>query len=235
MDDAVGIAENNVRAFSQEDWWRILWINRSLEDRIASVEQRTPRNLLKDRETKRHQLVVDEASGQVVGYGRWIMPGTRSEDWTEAQTPDVSSEDRERFEKQFALAEFKVRNDMDDLDTHITEAFARYGDGKEYLSTSHTKGVWSGDHVTADKMLELDYLATHPDHQRQGIASTLVASGVQVADRLGLPIMMVAMGGRAVSVYMKHGFKILEEKSQSLKPWDCDGTYDTYILWREPS
>jgi ribosomal protein S18 acetylase RimI-like enzyme len=81
---------------------------------------------------------------------------------------------------------------------------------------------------------ELDYLAVGPDYQRQGIGSRLVESGIQQANKLGLEIFLVAMGGNALAMYQKYGFKLIDQNSQDLRPWGFDDSYDTYILIKQP-
>ncbi|KAI0005821.1 hypothetical protein F4779DRAFT_633168 [Xylariaceae sp. FL0662B] len=52
-----------------------------------------PRNLLRHRQTLRHQKAVDASSDAVVGYARWILPSARAvtaggePEWAEAQVP----------------------------------------------------------------------------------------------------------------------------------------------------
>jgi hypothetical protein len=64
----------------------------------------------------------------------------------------------------------------------------------------------------------------------------LVGSGVDQARRLGLDILLVAIGANAKGTYLKHGFELCEELSQSLQPWGEQDTYDTAIMvWRHPT
>lgn len=87
----------------------------------------------------------------------------------------------------------------------------------------------------ANNETELDYLCSRPDHQRQDIASMLVRSGIEVADRLGLDILLVAMGRGACDLYRKLGFELLEQRSQDLNPYGADDLYETFFLRKRPS
>lgn len=63
----------------------------------------------------------------------------------------------------------------------------------------------------------------------------LVKSGIEQADKLGLDIFLVAMGGNALGMYKQHGFEQLDGLVQDLKPWGAEGVYETYILVKHPS
>lgn len=58
----------------------------------------------------------------------------------------------------------------------------------------------------------------------------LVKSGIQAANELGLDIYLVAMGKKALDMYLKLGFNLLAQDCQDLRPYGADGIYDTYIL-----
>lgn len=79
---------------------------------------------------------------------------------------------------------------------------------------------------------ELDYLCTGPKYQRRGIGSMLLQSGIEVADKLGVDIFLVAMGKGAVAMYEKNGFETLDESIQNLDQWGGVGLYDTYSVIR---
>lgn len=79
----------------------------------------------------------------------------------------------------------------------------------------------------------LDYLCCRQDHQRRGVASMLLQSGIKEADRLKMNITMVVMGLNAMALYKKNGFKIKAENQQNLEPW-TKGIYYTYWVVRHP-
>lgn len=56
----------------------------------------------------------------------------------------------------------------------------------------------------------MDYLAVHPDHQGQGIASMLVTSGLEEVHKLGYDCFVLAKNA-GLGVYQKAGFKLLEQ------------------------
>jgi N-acetylglutamate synthase-like GNAT family acetyltransferase len=53
----------------------------------------------------------------------------------------------------------------------------------------------------------LDYLAVHPDNQRKGIATTLVKSGIEQAEKLELDIFVYAKQ-QGAKLYKALGFKV---------------------------
>lgn len=87
-----------------------------------------------------------------------------------------------------------------------------------------------------EESTDLDYLAVRPSHQHCGVASMLVKSGQEAARTMKLDVLLVAMGSKALGLYLKHGFQLREEQHQSLKDfYGVDGMYDTYILvWEFP-
>lgn len=142
VSDAAELARNNMSAFWEDPTWRILWpkdMNRNYI--VEQCTKRMPRNLLKDRATLRHQKAVDPATGKVMGYARWILPPDRSKDvdgnpvWAGAQVPDVSEDEKVRFEWSFREAWWEPRDDMDSLDDKNHRVMNRIRSEKPYICT----------------------------------------------------------------------------------------------------
>jgi GNAT superfamily N-acetyltransferase len=204
---------------------------------IEAVGARTPRNLLQHRDVRRHQKVVDAASGEIVGYARWILPASHSGEWLEAQTPDVDNATRQRLEKQFSETQFKYRDDMNDTDDHVHEWRRKYKSDKSAIGINSSAQLNDNTYDDVDpvrlltvNVIELDYLSVRPDHHRKGVGSLLLQSGIKAAEDLGLDIFLVAMGGRALGLYLKAGFELLDQKSQDLSPYGEDYVYETFYL-----
>lgn len=81
-------------------------------------------------------------------------------------------------------------------------------------------------------LIDLDYLATGPNHQRKGIARMLVKSGLEKADELNLPVWTYATTYRSVPMYQSLGFVLYDEKHADLRAFGRDASYDTYHLIR---
>lgn len=138
VEDAQYIALSKVSAFFEEAWWRLSWTGRTRESVVQSVADRSPKNLLADREVRRHQKVVHLETGDIAGYARWILPESHKDHWLNAQTPDVSDEEREAFDKRHAETEWEPRRDNDKYDEHI--------DGwKEKYKNENAIGTYNGN------------------------------------------------------------------------------------------
>ena len=137
VDDAAGLAKSNVTAFYEETWWRILFPpTRTRESLIQAVTARSPRNLLTARDVRRHQKVVDSATGELVGYARWILPESLAHEWMEAQVPSVSEAYERRDEKMFDWQDFTRRNAMAKLAAPIHAGFRKFAPPKPHISES---------------------------------------------------------------------------------------------------
>lgn len=148
-DDATAIARNNASAFWEDPNWRYSWQHYTLERLVAAFVQRTPRNLLRDRDVLRHFRAVDPATGRLVGYIRWRLPAGRCWEgrqgdgveeqvpaWPEGQTPDVSAEEREEFEKRAVGADWNpIDYGEEELDHALVPIKNRLLAKKEYLSS----------------------------------------------------------------------------------------------------
>nr|RBQ82324.1 hypothetical protein FVER53263_10268 [Fusarium verticillioides] len=186
VEDGLLIAQSQVSAFFEEAWWRLSWTDRTRESLIQSIADRSPKNLLTNREVRRHQKIIHLETGDIVGYARWILPESHKDAWLEAQTPDVSDEQREVFARRHAETDWNPREDNDKLDDHI--------------------GGWREKHKQERDM------------------------GLEEAKKLGINVIIVAMGRRALGLYLKHGFELLEEKSQSMSYFGIDKLYETFYL-----
>lgn len=44
----------------------------------------------------------------------------------------------------------------------------------------------------------------------------------------------MAMGAKALAMYQKLGFELIDQLSQDLRPWGFEDSYDTFILIKKP-
>ena len=146
--DGPALAANNIPAFHNDPTtaWALLWPKEtSLDYLIEQAAMRQPRNLLRDRETMRHQKAVDPSTEGIVGYARWVLPSSGgwtqgSIRWEEAQVPPVSADEEKQFAKQANSAWWSPRSDMMNMDDEIQAAVQRYMAGKKqgYIRKSST-------------------------------------------------------------------------------------------------
>jgi hypothetical protein len=135
--DAAPLAYNNMSAFWEDPNWVIAWPKGiELDYLIEQSTKRQPRNLLRDRESIRHQKAVDPATGKLVGYARWILPDGKGGEkvWEEALVPDVSPVEKEKFEQEAKSAWWgagEAAPDMDDLNQVVIK---RILSEKPYIS-----------------------------------------------------------------------------------------------------
>ncbi|KAK3331710.1 hypothetical protein B0T19DRAFT_85721 [Cercophora scortea] len=216
IDYSEAISRNNGRAFWEQPMWRMNWPADMTRDYLVGVMQKRGfMRLMQERESYRHQMAVDPATGAVLGYIRWQLPesalGGAGADvpWPEAQVPDVSPEDLEKFRALRDTTPWKPRTDMDELDDVNDVIMKRILAEKPYI--------------------KLDYLAVAPENWGKGIASALVKSGVEAAEKLGLPIFVFAFK-EATGVYRRQGFVERERSIQDDTKFGGNGQYNVYFM-----
>ena len=73
----------------------------------------------------------------------------------------------------------------------------------------------------------LEGLGTHPDWQRRGIASAVLAPVLDVCDADGLPAYLETQKESNVPFYRRHGFEVVGTKQLP------DGAPNIWLMWRE--
>lgn len=132
-------------AFWTDPHWVLAWKHRTLEYHISQITKRMPRNLLNDRETKRHQKAVDAETGRLVGYARWILPESRARladgtpAWPQAVVPAVSAEEEAEIRRVADTAHMDPNEEFDHLTDHIQEVKKEILSRKEYLRQCYVR------------------------------------------------------------------------------------------------
>lgn len=73
----------------------------------------------------------------------------------------------------------------------------------------------------------------HPDNQRKGVGNTLVKSGMDQADKMGLEIFVHALREGA-ELYKRIGFRLIAELVQDDSAYGGSGVYGVYFFLNEP-
>jgi hypothetical protein len=141
--DASSLARNNITAFWNDPTWKLQWPEEvTLDFLIEQSTKRQPRNLLRNRHNTRHQKVVNHVTGGLLGYARWILPSGHFDsnngdtEWSEAQIPDVSDEEKKQFMDLAESAWWDARDDMNALEDRILVVMDRLLAENIYISES---------------------------------------------------------------------------------------------------
>ncbi|KAK1673598.1 acetyltransferase [Colletotrichum godetiae] len=217
--DSDELTRNNIPAFWADPHWHLAWRHRTLDYHITEVAKRTPRNLISDRDTKRHQKAVDPVTGRIVGYARWILPASHAKiiggapAWPDAVVPSVSEEKEAEIRRVAATVHWDPNQESNELLIPIREAENEILTKKDYM--------------------RLDYLAIHPDNQGAGIGTALVKSGIHQAKVLGLDIFIHAMEA-GVDLYKRLGFSIEKDFLQDDSKYGGNGhVYRALMILRQ--
>ncbi|KAK6006764.1 hypothetical protein QM012_005772 [Aureobasidium pullulans] len=194
----VSLAPSTANAMVSARWKDPHWVSLFKPDISSSkvtfdTAQRLPWNLINGRASNRHQIAVDDTTGEVVAYARWILPVhlISAVVWPESQVQECTKEKRAEFQQMFEdVGDRGLRMDLLEFrSTPLEEIDARIKESGPFL--------------------ELDYLATAPQYQRRGIGAMLLKAGLEVADAHGLKS-YVTSSVAGVKLYQKHGFEIVE-------------------------
>jgi GNAT superfamily N-acetyltransferase len=145
--------------------------------------------------------------------------------------PGVSVEEEEEVKRVAETAVWKPNQESDVLLTRMVEARKELLAGKSYIRKFLFPSILSSDINSKSTSTDLDYLAVHPKNQGKGIATALVRSGIQEAEKLGLDIFVTAFRP-AVGVYTRLGFRILRDFVEDDSKFGGKGeVYYALMLW----
>ncbi|KAL7900361.1 hypothetical protein HDV63DRAFT_370943 [Trichoderma sp. SZMC 28014] len=218
--DSAALSRNNMSAFWEIPNWILAWRHTTLEEHIDKMTKRYPRRLISDRETSRHQKVVDPETGRLLGYARWVLPESYTvlsngePAWPEAMFPAVSPEEEAEIKRVAEETQLNPNNDTDPLDEAVRVIKEKIMARKPYLC--------------------LEYLAVHPENKGKGVATLLVESGMKQAEKLGLDIFILACKP-AWGLYSRLGFRVEEELVQDDSMYGGDGEFAMrYYIYEQP-
>ncbi|KAK1978054.1 acetyltransferase [Colletotrichum cereale] len=209
--DTPALARNNMSAFWTNPGWYILWPkDTKLEFLIEQVSERISHNLINNRATLRHQKAVDPKTGALLGYARWELPAgyEGSAEWADSQIADVSEEEKRALKERSDAAWWEPLS-MDGIDDCIPE--------KERA-------------LTEKPYISLDYLAVHPENKGKGIATALVESGMRLAEKMGVDILILAFDA-GLNVYKRLGFKEVHRGYQDNTQYGGQGYWVALVTY----
>ncbi|KAM3421834.1 hypothetical protein BST61_g2211 [Cercospora zeina] len=202
-EDAPGLARTMMTAFYQDPLWVALWSETmSLQGIISDCAARLPWNMVKTANSgKRFQKAIESSTGQIVGYARWNLPASKTSN-------DV-------WQEALPPAVGQVQRDaFEERFRCVTE------DGQ-------IRGLNRG--MEAD--IKLEYLAVHPDYQRNGVGRLLLREGLAIADRLGLKTFVIARDA-GVKLYLTHDFREVDKVTQPRPVYGWNRPHVTTFLIR---
>lgn len=205
---------------------------------IERSTNRVPWILLTERETKRHQKAVDVATGEVVGYIRWVLPHELADKniWPETQVAEVSQKDREQFERNFQelpqpnTKSFESGEMLVFRGSGLQEAEKKVRADGPFLSKCSIR-VKGKNYF--DVYVAVDLLTVKPAFQRQGVATLLVKSGCEIADVYHLKAFVMATPA-GLKVYEGQGFKVVETVSTDYSQFGGIEPNVHHFLVRQP-
>ncbi|PYH79483.1 acyl-CoA N-acyltransferase [Aspergillus uvarum CBS 121591] len=187
--DAPHLAHINITAFEPTPFWRNLFPNL---DRTATYPLKLARALTKLVDGESHVLVAeDPATSEVVGYARWTVPGPGP--FAPPSIGDLSPEH-----------------------AHLVTTFRRDGDAAlpPGINLAVHRRFWGELDRLKEKYLRegdfvLEFLATLPEAQGQGVASALLRWGLAQADARNARVYLEATA-EGYPIYRKYGWRDLE-------------------------
>ena len=168
----------------------------------------------------KHEEVVIEMLKQQISEPSWLVvkavdPGTDSvkgwASWLKSGYDDTKE----------AIAQAPSDDSDDILESHHFKDLGAY--------VAAQQGCFLGQLMSGKRCLKLDSLFTDPHFQRQGVGTTLLHWGTDLATEDGVPCYLASTPS-AHSVYCANGFKTRKLIDIDLKNWGPGGE-DTYRGW----
>jgi hypothetical protein len=141
--DSAALTRNNISAFWEDPHYALSYRHRTLEQHISEVSKETPRNLLDNRTSKRHQKAIDPETGRLLGYSRWNIPLPHATDadgtpeWPEAVVSAVGPEEEAEIGRIADTAVLHSNNEPDEWFVQVRETRKEILERKTYMRTSH--------------------------------------------------------------------------------------------------
>ncbi|CAG8947480.1 unnamed protein product [Penicillium salamii] len=171
-----------------------------------------------------HVLKIHSDDGELVTYSRWQLPAS----FGPSQVP-LSDQGVLSAKDPVAFAPQPMNNKAFDAFKQILE------DGRKRYTTEDDIGTVprSTPHLQFADSPVLDLLATLPDYQGQGYGTAMLKWGIEKADAAKSRIYLEATP-EGVPVYLKYGWRHLEEVTMSYDDHGGVGEESFYLMIRDP-
>lgn len=131
VEDAEGLAELHVECWLDEG----TVVSDETLTKQGLVELATARLghiLLIDTDVRRHELVIDKKTGQILAYVRWTLPASCAKRWDARRIPFIEPWERREYKEQHDKTDlpFDAPPELDALRTAATEADAEFDNVK---------------------------------------------------------------------------------------------------------
>lgn len=113
----------------------------TLDSIISDCARRLPWNLVRVTSLKRHRKVVENNTGNDVGYARWIIPSGLDDEWSDGIVSETDPERRQEYEEDFRSV--TIDDEIRGLDHRVVEELSEaiekaeaqiLGTGERFLS-----------------------------------------------------------------------------------------------------
>ncbi|KAL4908891.1 hypothetical protein BDW74DRAFT_174121 [Aspergillus multicolor] len=170
---------------------------------------------------------VDEDTGAVVGCARWSFPAPADADATEAEADKHKHKAAESAASAGGAESPWVSTALplpEGTNRAAYEGF--FGTLKEKA----TEYVRDND-IECNAVL--DFIATSPESQGQGVARALLTWGMEEGDKTQRRIYLEATT-EGFPVYAKYGWRILERIEMDFARWGGEGRQELTLMMRDP-
>ncbi|KAL4886881.1 acyl-CoA N-acyltransferase [Aspergillus karnatakaensis] len=208
--DAPSLAAINIKSFANSPFIANAFPNIPY-DVVRPLKER--RYLQKMSHPLTHVIVaVDEESGEVIGCSRWVIPTAEGK-----SAKELLQEETEKEKGKGAGAAAEI---PEGTNHEVYEGF--FGILKDKADV----------HLGGEDIV-LEFLATHPARQGQGVGKALLAWGISQADKLQKRIYLEGTT-EGYPLYAKSGWATLEKISIDYTRWGGEGAQELTLMMRDP-
>ncbi|RAK95485.1 GNAT family N-acetyltransferase [Aspergillus ibericus CBS 121593] len=211
--DTLSLGQINIASFRHQPFWGNLFPNIP-DTEAGTLPLKTARCLDKLVAPNVHVLAaVDDISGRVVGYARWMVPADENGDGKSAVELKEQA-NVELLNRHKAGNTFPVGTRMD-----LYHAF------QELLKDVEGRLVREGDFV-------LELLATHPEAQGRGVGTALLNWGLERANKRNARVYLEATED-GYPLYWKYGWRDVEVIEIDFTRFGGEGRQQWTVMVRE--